>query len=254
LAGSGPGGAVRAADLDRAPDTRADVPRVPKTQRRQTAARQATAALMAKSKREIPHYYLATTVELDAALAWMHEHNATRTPDQRILPAALTLRSIALAAGEHPAMNGFWVEGDLQASAAVHLGLAVSLRGGGLIVATIRDAGELGIDDLMRTIGDITSRARAGTLRSSEMSAPTITVTNLGDQGVEEVFGVTYPPQVALVGCGRIVERPWASGGLLGVKPVMRLTLSADHRASDGHQGARFLASIDHLLQKPEAL
>jgi pyruvate dehydrogenase E2 component (dihydrolipoamide acetyltransferase) len=86
------------------------------------------------------------------------------------------------------------------------------------------------------------------------MSGATITVTNLGDQGVEEVFGVIYPPQVALVGFGRIVERPWADAGLLGVRPVVRATLSADHRVSDGLEGARFLAAIDRLLRTPEAL
>jgi len=68
------------------------------------------------------------------------------------------------------------------------------------------------------------------------------------------VFGVIYPPQVALVGFGNINERPWAAGGMLGVRPVVRATLAADHRVSDGHEGARFLGAIDRLLQAPEAL
>jgi pyruvate dehydrogenase E2 component (dihydrolipoamide acetyltransferase) len=86
------------------------------------------------------------------------------------------------------------------------------------------------------------------------MADPTFTVTDLGDQGVEEVIGVIYPPQVALLGVGRIVERPWAVDGLLGVRPVVRLTLSGDHRATDGVTGARFLAAVDALLQHPEEL
>ena len=86
------------------------------------------------------------------------------------------------------------------------------------------------------------------------MSDPTITVTNLGDQGVETVYGVIYPPQVALVGFGKIVERPWADRRMVGVRPVLTATLAADHRASDGHRGARFLAAIDRLLQEPEEL
>jgi pyruvate dehydrogenase E2 component (dihydrolipoamide acetyltransferase) len=86
------------------------------------------------------------------------------------------------------------------------------------------------------------------------MSDPTITVTNLGDQGAEEVYGVIYPPQVAMVGFGRIVERPWAHHGMLGVHPTVTATLAADHRASEGHEGSRFLATIDRLLQAPEAL
>jgi pyruvate dehydrogenase E2 component (dihydrolipoamide acetyltransferase) len=106
----------------------------------------------------------------------------------------------------------------------------------------------------MGALRDLVSRAKAGVLRGSEMSDPTITVTNLGDQGVDSVIGVIYPPQVALVGFGRVRERPWASGGMVGARPVVTMTLAADHRASDGHAGARFLAAIDELLQKPEDL
>jgi pyruvate dehydrogenase E2 component (dihydrolipoamide acetyltransferase) len=112
----------------------------------------------------------------------------------------------------------------------------------------------LNLDELMAKLRDLIMRARSGKLRSSELSDPTITVTNLGEQGVPAVYGVIYPPQVALVGFGKIVERPWASGGLLGVRPVMTATLAADHRASDGHRGGIFLAAIDRLLQEPEKL
>lgn len=106
----------------------------------------------------------------------------------------------------------------------------------------------------MADVRDLAARARAGRLRSSELSDPTITVTNLGDQGVEVVHGVIYPPQVALVGFGKVTERPWAVGGLLGVRPVVTTTLAADHRVSDGHRGALFLRAIDQLLQRPEEL
>ncbi len=106
----------------------------------------------------------------------------------------------------------------------------------------------------MTALRDLVQRARAGTLRSSEMTDPTITVTNLGDQGVGTVFGVIQPPQVALVGFGRIVERPWAEAGTVVVRPVLTATLSADHRATDGHLGGRFLSVLDRLLQKPETL
>jgi pyruvate dehydrogenase E2 component (dihydrolipoamide acetyltransferase) len=106
----------------------------------------------------------------------------------------------------------------------------------------------------MAKLRDLIGRARGGKLRSSEIADPTITVTNLGEQGVPEVYGVIYPPQVALVGFGKIAERPWAVDGLIGVRPILTATLAADHRASDGHRGGRFLVAIDQLLQKPEAL
>jgi pyruvate dehydrogenase E2 component (dihydrolipoamide acetyltransferase) len=97
-------------------------------------------------------------------------------------------------------------------------------------------------------------RTRAGSLRSSEMSEPTITVTNLGDEGTDSVFGVIYPPQVALVGFGRIAERPWIKDGQAVVMPTVTASLSADHRVSDGHRGALFLLEVKNLLQRPEEL
>jgi pyruvate dehydrogenase E2 component (dihydrolipoamide acetyltransferase) len=262
VAGSGPGGAVLASDLEQVAAV-APLPAPAARMRtspaeRQAAIRQTTGALMARSKKEIPHYYLATTVDLCAALGWLTDTNATRPVTGRILPAAVLLKATALAIHDNPRMNGFWhdqvKESGFEPSVAVHLGVAVSLRGGGLIAPAIHDADDLPIDALMNALGDVVQRARAGALRSSEMTDSTITVTNLGDQGVEEVFGVIYPPQVALVGFGRIVERPWASAGMLGVRPVVHVTLSADHRVSDGHDGARFLATIDRFLQHPEDL
>jgi pyruvate dehydrogenase E2 component (dihydrolipoamide acetyltransferase) len=201
----------------------------------------------------VPHYYLATTIDLAAATRWLAEANAARPVTERLLPAVLLLKATALAAREVPALNGVWDEG-FTPSAAVHLGVAVSLRGGGLVAPAIHDADRLELDALMAALRDLVQRARSGLLRASEMSDPTLTVTNLGDQGVDEVFGVIYPPQVALVGFGKIVERPWAVDGMLAVRPVVRASLSADHRASDGHVGARFLATIDRLLQHPEEL
>jgi pyruvate dehydrogenase E2 component (dihydrolipoamide acetyltransferase) len=215
--------------------------------------RNAIADLMARSKREVPHYYLATTVDLAAATAWLTAENARRPVTERLLPAALLLKATALAAREVPALNGFW-DGAFRPSSAVHLGVAVSLRGGGLLAPAIHDADQLSLDELMAALRDLVQRARSGGLRSSEMSDPTLTVTNLGDQGADEVQAVIYPPQVAIVGFGRIVDRPWAVDGLLGVRPTVRATLAADHRASDGHEGSKLLAAIDRHLQAPEAL
>jgi pyruvate dehydrogenase E2 component (dihydrolipoamide acetyltransferase) len=101
---------------------------------------------------------------------------------------------------------------------------------------------------------DLTGRARAGRMKSSELADATLTVTSLGDRGVETVYGVIYPPQVAIVGFGRIVDRPWAVNGGLVVRPVVTATLAADHRVSDGHRGGLFLDAVDRLLQEPEKL
>jgi pyruvate dehydrogenase E2 component (dihydrolipoamide acetyltransferase) len=216
--------------------------------------RRAIAALMSRAKRDIPHYYLSTTIDMAAATAWMREHNRHVPISERLVLAALLLKAAAVAAREVPEMNGFWLEDRHVSSPSVHLGVAVSLRGGGLVAPALHDADQLALPELMDGLRDMVGRARAGRLRGSETADPTITVTNLGDQGVEAVFGVIYPPQVALVGFGKVVEQPRAVDGLLGIRPCVTATLSADHRASDGAVGARYLSTVDRLLQKPEEL
>jgi pyruvate dehydrogenase E2 component (dihydrolipoamide acetyltransferase) len=218
------------------------------------AMRTAIAHLMSRSKREIPHYYLSTTVDMAHALDWLHDRNRALDVSQRLVPAALMLKATALAAQATPTMNGFWVDGAFKPGEAVHLGIAISLRDGGLIAPALHNAADLPIQELMAGMRDLVARARTGRLRGSELSDSTITVTNLGEQGVETVYGVIYPPQVALVGFGRVVERPWAVDGLIGVRPVTTLTLAGDHRATDGFTGARFLADIEQRLQHPEEL
>lgn len=216
--------------------------------------RRRTAALMARSKREIPHYFLSTEIDMSEAIGWVRDTNATRSVTERLLAAALLLRAVVIAALEVPETNGHWVDDEFRPASGVHLGVAVSMRGGGLIAPCIADAHTRSLDELMSALRDVVGRVRTGRLRSGDLVDPTITVTNLGDQGATAVFGVIYPPQVALAGFGKIVERPWAEHGLLGVRPIVVATVSADHRASDGQSGSRFLNRIDTHLQAPEKL
>lgn len=217
-------------------------------------SRATIAALMSRAKREIPHYYVATTTDLHELTEWLRRTNRERTVSERVVPAAAILKATALAAREHPGLNGFWTDDGFTAASGVHLGVAVHVRGGALVAPAIHDTADLSLTELMAALRDLVKRARAGRLRRAEMADPTLTVTDLGDQGVEEVIGVIYPPQVALLGVGRIVERPWAVDGMLAVRPTVRLTLSGDHRATDGATGARFLDTLDQLLQHPEEL
>jgi pyruvate dehydrogenase E2 component (dihydrolipoamide acetyltransferase) len=221
---------------------------------KQAAMRQAIAAAMAKSKREIPHYYLGTVVDLSRALDWLAERNRQLPVQERMLPAALLAKATASALLEVPELNGFWHNDRFEAASSVHLGMGIALRGGGLIAPAIHDAQSKSPAQIMTALGDLIARARAGALRSSELTDATVTVTSLGDQGVETVYGVIYPPQVALVGFGKVVERPWVVDGGVAVRRVVHATLSADHRASVGHRGALFLAALDRLLQQPETL
>jgi pyruvate dehydrogenase E2 component (dihydrolipoamide acetyltransferase) len=216
--------------------------------------RAAIAAAMARSKREIPHYYLSTTVDMSVALAWLRARNDTRPVTERVLPAVLLIKAVALALRDVPELNGYWIDGGFRGGAGIHVGCAISLRGGGLVAPALHDADKTDLATLMQKLQDLTGRARAGSLKSSELADPTITVTNLGDQGVDAAFGIIYPPQVAIVGFGKISERPWIDAGAIAARPLVTATLSADHRASDGHRGAVFLAAVDRLLQTPAKL
>ncbi len=213
--------------------------------------RRSIAALMTRSNTEIPHYHLALTVDLHRTLEWVRERNLELSLAERLVPAACLLRATALAAREVPELNGHWVEDAFRPAEHVDLGLILSLRSGGLLVPAIAGAEELDAVAMMTRVRDLTRRARGGRLRGSDLDPPSLTVSNLGDQGVESVAGVIYPPQVALVGFGAVSERPWAVDGMLGVRPLVTVTLAADHRATDGAIGSRFLKALDRALQDP---
>ncbi|MGE5088287.1 MAG: dihydrolipoamide acetyltransferase family protein [Candidatus Levyibacteriota bacterium] len=268
VTGIGPDGAVTLDDVERAGRASQSAPvspapagagvrpetGKPAAAERALAMRHAIAAAMARSKRDIPHYYLAADIPLRRLSQWLAQRNERSPVTARVLMAVPLLKAVALALRRFPELNGHHVDGSFVPAAGIHPGVAISLRQGGLIAPAIHDADTLAIDELMRRLTDLVARARALTLRSSEMSDATITVTNLGEQGVELVQGIIYPPQVALVGFGRVSERPWVDDGRVIVAPVVTASLAADHRTSDGHRGALFLNEIDRLLQEPGLL
>ncbi|WP_189372087.1 dihydrolipoamide acetyltransferase family protein [Vogesella alkaliphila] len=216
--------------------------------------RQAIAAAMGRSKREIPHYYLTDSIDFGAAAQWLAAWNAERPPEQRLLPAVLLLKACARALLAYPQFNGFYEDGGFRAAAGIHPGWAVSLRGGGLVAPAIHDADRQTLPQLMTAMRDLVQRARAGSLRSSELADPSITLTNLGERGAESVLGVIYPPQVAIIGFGRVQPRPWVVDGQLAVRPLLNVSLAADHRVTDGHLGGQLLAGIGDALQHPDTL
>jgi pyruvate dehydrogenase E2 component (dihydrolipoamide acetyltransferase) len=264
VAGTGVDGAVTLADVEAAAaagprETAAAAIFAPALKPRRagfdpTEMRKVIAAAMGRSKREIPHYYLGHTVDLAAALAWLETFNAAQPLSQRLLPAVLLLKASALALREVPQLNGTFIDGAFQAGAGIHVGWAIALRGGGLVAPAIRDADQRPLPELMTAMRDLVQRARTGGLRSSELSSPTVTVTSLGDRGAETVMGIIYPPQVAIIGFGSISNRPWVVDGRVEARPVVTVSLAADHRASDGHIGALLLNGIERLLQETEKL
>lgn len=282
VSGSGPGGTVTRDDVERAAARSPRRPKISPRARRLAAEgqpaptatpqraesrapgvamRQAVGRVMAKAKREIPHYYLSMPIDLRAALDWLDARNANRSVADRVLPTALLLHAVAQAVRQHPAMNGTFDAATERhvPSERVDLAVAIALRDGGLIAPVIPDAGSLDLDGVMEALKGLVGRARRSGLRGSDLSPGSLTVTSLGDAspgsaGVAQLFPVITPPQVAAVGIGAIREQPWAVDGLLGVHPVVWISLSADHRVSDGRDGARFLATLDDLLTHPDQL
>lgn len=253
--GTGPHGEITEIDVQKAAEVLkkapAEKPTVPEFR---AGIRRAIAAAMARSNREIPHYYLQTKIDLQGALRFLEAENQKRSVTDRLLSVILLIKAVARALRDVPELNAYWIDDQLQLKQAIHIGFAISLREGGLVVPAIMDADRKNLDEMMQALRDLITRARAGRLRSSEITDGTVTITNLGDLGVETVHGVIYPPQVALLGFGKIMEAPWAENGMLGIRPVVSATLAGDHRATDGHRGAQFLTALNQHLQEPEKL
>jgi pyruvate dehydrogenase E2 component (dihydrolipoamide acetyltransferase) len=255
IAGSGRAGEILRADVERHSERVG--PAIPPKRAiglDLDAMRTAIAAAMARSKREIPHYYLEHQVDVTACEQWLARTNAPRPPEGRLLIGVVLVKAVALATRRFPAFNGFYRDGKFEPATAVHAGVAIAIRGGGLAAPALHDVDQLPLDDLMSRMRDLVQRMRAGRIRSSEMSDPTITVSSLGERGVDALYGIIYPPQVAIVGFGKVVVRPWVVNGAIGPRSIITITLAADHRVSDGHAGALFLAEIGHLLQEPDKL
>jgi pyruvate dehydrogenase E2 component (dihydrolipoamide acetyltransferase) len=242
-------GAITLGDVERTAAALATAePRAPKDMRALIAD------TMSRSKREIPHYYLATTIDMRSAQAWLEAHNTARPVTERLLYGVLLIKAVARALERYPELNGFWQNGRFEAGEAINVGTAIRLRQGGLVAPALLGANEQPLPALMRALQDVVQRARGGGLRSTELSSATITVSSLGEGNVETVYPIIHAPQVAIVGFGGIAVRPWCAGNSIVAAPVITATLSADHRVSDGQRGSAFLMAVAELLQHPETL
>ena len=247
LQGTGEQGAITREDVEKALSIKEEpikAEKAPATEQ----IRMAIAAAMSRSNQEIPHYYLQTRIDMRAGLIWLQEANKKRKVTQRLLPAVLLLKAVAAGLVKEPRLNGYWENGPVPKD-RINVGFVIALRTGGLVIPAIHDADKKNLDQVMEWINDIIPRSRSFKLRSSDLTDATITVTSLGENNAETVFGVIYPPQVALVGFGTITEQPWAENGSLSTRPVLTATLAADHRASDAQTGSRFLMAIKNYLE-----
>jgi pyruvate dehydrogenase E2 component (dihydrolipoamide acetyltransferase) len=260
ITGTGPGRGIVLADVEGA-TTAEPRPKQAKTAQRPAGGldlaemRRAIAAAMARSKREIPHYYVAHQIDAERLFAWLDAHNADCPPEERLIYAAPLVKAVALATADFPEMSGFFGADGFEPRAPTNVGVATAIRGGGLIAPAIHHVAALPLPDVMARMRDLIARIRRGGLRSSEMAEATITLTSLGERGADQLWGVIVPPQVAIVGMGSPRTRAWAmDDGTLAARRIIAASLAADHRVSDGHRGALFLAKIDSLLQEPQEL
>jgi pyruvate dehydrogenase E2 component (dihydrolipoamide acetyltransferase) len=257
ITGSGPGGRIMLQDVETllAGQVQPSEPvPEPAANDRATRMRRGIAASMSRSHREIPHFHVASVIDMSRAIDWLTEANTKKRVAERVIYSAVLVKAVALALQKTPELNAVWSEDHLELKPDVHVGVAISLPGGGLVAPAIHNTQTLSLSDLMASLRDLVRRARAGNLRSSEMTDPTITITNLGELGAESVLGLIYPPQVALVGFGRLTERPWVVEGRVEPRKVIHASLAGDHRAIDGYKASLYLAELDQLLQEPEKL
>lgn len=250
--GTGPDGTIVLSDVEQVAGTTKVAQ--PKAGAKLDEMRKAIATAMARSKRTIPHFYLSQTIDFQLAADLLAARNAASDPKDRVLPGALYLRAAALAARAAPPLNGHYLDDGFKPSEAISPGIAIALRGGGLVAPALFDVLSSDLDATMAAMRDLVTRARAGRLKGSEMTGGTITVSILGDGEVDAMAGVIFPPQVALVGIGAPQTRPWVVDGSVVPRQIVTVTLSADHRVADGRQAARFLAAFNTALQNPETL
>ena len=216
--------------------------------------RAAIGAALGRSKREIPHYYIQHSMDFTPAAEWLAAYNAARPVPERLLPMALLIRAVARAATERPGFNGYFQNQSFAASprcmraSPLRCAAAAWWRPRSSMPAANRPR------VLMSELQQLVARVRSGHMRSGELSAGTITLTSLGEEGVETLLPIIYPPQVAIVGFGSPLARPWVVDGQLAVRTVLHISLAADHRVSDGRQGAQFVTRIAELLSRPGEL
>jgi pyruvate dehydrogenase E2 component (dihydrolipoamide acetyltransferase) len=263
--GSGPGGRILRHDVEEfaqgksprrpAPPPAPAPPRpttpqapeaVPMSRMRQTIARR-----MSQSKREAPHYYLLVDIDMTDALALRRQVNDAQVADEaRVSINDLIVRACAIALQRHPQFNATYVNEEVLRHDQQNVCIAIAMDEG-LIAPAVLDVGRKSLPEIARETKDLVLRAKGGALRPEEVNDGTFTITNLGAYGIETLIGIIQPPQTAILGIGSVMDQPVVRDGLVGVKQLMKVALSADHRVTDGAQGAQFLSEIKSLLEQP---
>jgi pyruvate dehydrogenase E2 component (dihydrolipoamide acetyltransferase) len=257
VAGSGPHGAVVAADVEalggNGAVADASPPRVEAGEELPLESVWARMAeRVSESWRTVPHFFLFRQIEATRLLAW-REGLRSRAGYEGVTHTDLLIKLCAAALSEHPRVNASWRDGRVLASAGVHVGIAVALEDG-LVVPVVHDANELDLHEVAARRKALVEAARAGQLRPEDVSGGTFTVSNLGMYGVDAFTAIVNPPQAAILAVGRITDRVIPVAGRPEVRPTLAVCLSFDHRVVDGARGAQFLDSLAGLMEEPAGL
>ncbi len=251
LRGSGPDGAVVLADVEIFAKNAASSKQATDGL---SEMRKAVAAAMTRAKQEIPHFYVSHTIETQGLSEWLAARNKDRPPAERILLGAAIVKAAALAAQAVKSLNGHVVNGAFVPCNKINTGVAIALRGGGLVAPALFNADRMSLEEVMEGMRDLVTRARSGRLRSSELTSGTFTISSLGESGADSMTGVIFPPQVALLAVGAPQIRPWVDGEKVAPREVTNFVLSADHRVCDGRKASKFLTVLAEKLSRPEEL
>ena len=276
--GSGPDGRVVKADVERAlagagqPETPATGPAVsPQPEppvpgtgvsapaegdevRELSPMLKAVAKRMTESKTTVPHFYVSTEIDMTRAIALRKELNeALADSGEKVSVNDLILRACAQALVGHPQAHRSYVEGKHVYHAHAHVGIAVALDDG-LIVPVLRDADTKSLRQIALEARDLAERARAGKLRQHEIEGGTFTVSNMGMLGVSAFAAIINPPESAILAVSASIQRPVVRDGAVAAGDVMSVTLSCDHRACSGADGARLLKTVKRHLEAPTLL
>jgi pyruvate dehydrogenase E2 component (dihydrolipoamide acetyltransferase) len=259
VAGSGPGGAVVAADVralaPQAPPAEAPAPVLAPAAAQETAAG-STWKLMAERTAQswttVPHFYLVREVSAERLISW-REAVARRGLPVSVTYTDLLVKLAAAALRRHPHVNGSWRDSALQQHQEVGIGIATAVDDG-LVVPVVQRPDELGLGQIAERRAELVERARAGRLRLEDVQGATFTITNLGMFGIDAFSAIVVSPQAAILAVGRIAERVVPVDGQPAVRPMFVLTLSCDHRAVDGARAAAFLDELAGLVEDPLGL
>jgi pyruvate dehydrogenase E2 component (dihydrolipoamide acetyltransferase) len=224
--------------------------------------RRIIAQRLVESKVTIPHYQVTVEVAMDALLDLRKQLNdQLASQGVKLSVNDFLVRACALAMHQHPYVNSRWVgtagNEAIELLADVNIGVAISLdesKGGGLVVATLRSADQIGLRQISSQTKQLADKARAKGLAPQEMSDSTFTISNLGMFGVDHFTAIINPPNVAILAVGAAIEKPVVKNGQLAVGHVMSMTMSSDHRVVDGAMAAQYLATVKGLLESPATL